>query len=118
MLGKRRLLDTVDSLMNWLFGLLVLFVVLGYLTFVFETDISLFKLLQIIVNLFAGIEILIFIIEFVLSLTVWATDYNFDTKTMLWAFCRTVLSTVLVLSLNLLNKMFESGLNISLSINQ
>jgi len=116
--GNRRLLDTVDSLMNWLFGLLVLFVVLGYLTFVFETDISLFKLLQIIVNLFAGIEILVFALEFVLSITVWASDYSYNVKMMLWAFFRTLLSTLMVLSLNLLNKILESGLDISVSINQ
>ncbi len=104
--------------MNWLFGLLVLFVVLGYLTFVFETDISLFNLLQIIVNLFAGIEILVFVFQVILSISVWATDYHYDVKTILWSFVRTVISTVLVLSLNLLNKILESGLDISLSINQ
>jgi len=116
--GKRRLLDTIDSLMNWLFGLLVLFVILSYLTFVFETDISLFNLLQIIVNLFAGIEILVFALEFVLLLSVWATNYQFNVKLMLWSLFRTLLSTLMVLSLNLLNKILESGLNITLSVNQ
>jgi len=104
--------------MNWMFGLLVLFVILSYLTFVFETDINLFKFLQIIVNLFAGIEILVFAFQVILSISIWATDYHYDIKTILWSFFRTLLSTVLVLSLNLLNKILESGLNISLSINQ
>jgi len=115
---KRRLFDTIDSFMNWMFGLLVLFVVLCFLTFVFETDVSLFRVLQIVVNLFAGIEILVFTLEIVLSLSVWATDYNFSTKTMIWAFFRTALSALMVLALNILNKILENGLTISLSVNQ
>lgn len=115
---KRRLFDTVDSFMNWMFGLLVLFVVLCFLTFVFETEVTLFRFLQIIVNLFAGIEILFFVFEIILSLSVWATDYRFSTKTMIWAFFRTALSALMVLSLNLLNRIIENGLSLSLSINQ
>ena len=116
--GKRRLFDTIDSLMNWLFGLLILFVVLCFLTFVFETYVSLFSFLQILVNLFAGIEILVFAFEVILSITVWATDYNFSTGTMIWAFFRTALSAVMVVSLNFLNRVLENGLSISLSVNQ
>lgn len=115
---KRRLLDTLDSFTNWLFGLLVLFVILCSLTFVFDTDISLFKLTQIIINLLAGIEIIIFVVEIILSISAWATDYSFSTGTMIWALIRTILSAAMVITLNLLNRILSSGVSVSLSINQ
>ena len=116
--GKRRLLDTLDSLTNWLFGLLVLFVILCCLTFVLDTEISLFKFTQIIINLLAGIEIIVFILEIVLSLSAWATDYSFSARTMIWALVRTILSVAMVLFFNLLNRILVSGVGFSLSINQ
>lgn len=117
MLAKRRLFDTLDSLLNWMFGFYILMMILCALTFVFITDNSLFDLLQIIVNVLAGIQILAFVFQLVLSILIWTTDYTYPWGQMIWTLFRALISGALALFINLINRFLQNGIGFSLFFN-
>ena len=116
MIAKRRLFDTLDSLLNWIFAFTVLMAVACALTFVFETETALFDLLQIIVNALAAIQVAAFLFQFVLSIAVWSTDYNYPWAQMIWSLFRALIPTSFALVINLLNRVLLQGVGFSLLI--
>lgn len=114
MLGKNRVFETTDSIMNWAFTFLAAFTLMYLSTVLIIMRYDLYGFFLRVVNVLAWIEICIFAVLTALTFSIWITDYQFPAARYIWALIRTVLSVVLMVLSNIVDAILESGTVISI----
>lgn len=114
MLGKNRVFETTNSIMNWAFSFLAAFTLMYLSTVLIIMRYDLYGFFLRVVNVLAWIEICVFAVLTVLAFSIWITDYRFPVGIYIWAVIRTVLSLVLMILSNIVDVISESGTVISI----
>ncbi len=114
MLGKNRVFETTDSIMNWAFAFLVAFTLMYLSTVLIIMRYDMYSFFLRVVNVLAWIEICIFAVLTVLAFSIWITDYQFPAGRYIWAVVRTVISLALMILSNIVDAISESGTVISI----
>lgn len=114
MLGKNRVFETTDSIMNWFFAFLVAFTLLYLSTVLVILRYNLYGFFLKAINILAWVQICTSVILVLLAFSIWITDYQFPIGRFLWAVIRSLLSLALMILCNTVNVISESGTVISI----